>query len=581
MKKMKSKIKLSWILSLLLSISMFTACKKDKNITANSTITSSIFGRVADENGNGIYNATAIAGGKTTTTDVNGIFKINNVTLDRNNATVKITKAGFFDGSRTFIASEGNTNNVEIILLNKISKGTFSSSTGSTINISADASVTFPANAIKKADGTTYTGTVYVYATNLDPTDADITTKIPGDLLGLKTDNTQNALQSFGMLNVELEDASGNKLNIADGKEAIISTTVPSSLLADAPATIALWHFDTNTGLWKEEGSATLTGNKYIGNVSHFSWWGYAISSNVVKLSFHLVDVNGTSFQNKIFHITNLTNGIRACGITDNNGNAVGFVPKNVNLRLETFDACRTSVFAQNIGPFANDYNAGDIVLNAGLALTKFTGKITSCSNGTVSNGYIKYTFKSTVNFSMADANGNFSFILSNCASASIISITAYDMDGFQQGITQSFPFTTGATNIGNVSACNSTIQEYFQFQVDGGSIAICQNVLWQNSISTTTINCDNAPLSPYKSIVIIGDKINGTGVIPTTSLELTDGVTPHYSVGSEVNNFKHIVTQYPAIGGYIEGTISGSFVQDIAGTTHTINGSYRIKRTI
>ena len=581
----KTQIKQTWLLTLLLLVSMFTACKKEKDpVINNSTVTSSIFGRVVDENGNGVYGATAIAGGKTTTTDANGIFRINNASLDKNHAFVKITKAGFFDGSRTFIASSGNINNVEIRLLTKTLKGTFSAVSGATITVSTDATVTFPANAIKKADGTIYSGTVNVYATYLDPTDAEFITKMPGNLLGLKTDGTENILETFAMLSVELEDVGGNKLNIADGKEAIISATVPASLLATAPATIPLWHFDTNTGLWKEEGNATLTGGKYIGNVNHFSWWTFAISNDVIQLSFHLVDGNGISFQNTIFsfHSTTLTGTYSTCGKTDNNGIAIGFVPKNKILKLCTTDACRTSVFIQNLGPFSSQTNSGNIVINSGLGLSQFTGKIVSCSNGNVSNGYVKYTFGSTENFAMADANGNFSFIVSNCASASTITITAFDMDGFQQGIAQSIPFTIGATNLGNVSACNSTIQEYFQFQVDGGSVTMCQNVLLQNDNvnSTTTINCDNSPFSPYKFIQIKGDKIIATGVISMQYLELHDGVNPRSATGNGINNLTHIVTQFPAIGGYIEGTITGSFVQDIAGTTHIINGSYRIKRT-
>ena len=34
-----------------------------------------------------------------------------------------------------------------------------------------------------------------------------------------------------------------------------------------------LWYFDEDAGLWKEEGSATLSGNVYTANVSHLSYW--------------------------------------------------------------------------------------------------------------------------------------------------------------------------------------------------------------------------------------------------------------------------------------------------------------------
>jgi photosystem II stability/assembly factor-like uncharacterized protein len=48
---------------------------------------------------------------------------------------------------------------------------------------------------------------------------------------------------------------------------------VPSSILANAPATIPLWYFDEEQGTWIEEGSATLQNGSYVGNVGHFSSW--------------------------------------------------------------------------------------------------------------------------------------------------------------------------------------------------------------------------------------------------------------------------------------------------------------------
>jgi hypothetical protein len=38
------------------------------------------------------------------------------------------------------------------------------------------------------------------------------------------------------------------------------------------PATIPLWHFDEEKGIWVEEGIAIRQGNGYIGTVKHFSW---------------------------------------------------------------------------------------------------------------------------------------------------------------------------------------------------------------------------------------------------------------------------------------------------------------------
>jgi hypothetical protein len=74
-------------------------------------------------------------------------------------------------------------------------------------------------------------------------------------------------LASFGMMAVELESASAEKLQIKSGSVATLTTPIPASAQANAPATIALWSVNEQTGIWKEEGTATKNGNVYVGDV--------------------------------------------------------------------------------------------------------------------------------------------------------------------------------------------------------------------------------------------------------------------------------------------------------------------------
>ncbi len=578
---MKNQIKQTWLLTLLLLVSMFTACKKDKDpVVNNPTVTSSIFGRVVDENGNGVYGATAIAGGKTTTSDVNGIFRINNASLDKNHAFVKITKSGFFDGSRTFIASSGNINNVEIRLLTKTLKGTFSAASGATITVTADATVTFPANAIKKADGTIYSGTVNVYAAYLDPTDVNLSTKMPGDLLGVRTDNSESILQSFGMLNVELEDASGNKLNIADGKEATISATVPASLLATAPTTILLWHFDTNTGLWKEEGSATLTAGKYIGNVKHFSWWTYSLPNNPINLRYRIVDASGNPIPYVRTYISvNLLTAPAPLN-ADNNGIVINEAPQNSAFKIEYYDACNTATLIGNFGPFAADVDLSDLTLNIpSIQQATYSGTVVDCSNNVVTNGYIKYNDGAYDRYVPVDALGNFSIAFLNCTNATTFTLTAVDIDGHQQGLPQTINFTAGPNNLGSVSSCGTSIDEYIQYQLDGGSTNLLLNVSFKDTSttnSTTLYGTGNSGLAYLKC-----NLINSTGVFPIQYINFGYNMGTH-SYGINASGVTHNVTAYAAtIGNYYEGTLTGSFIDDNSNFVHTLNCSYRIKRTM
>jgi hypothetical protein len=96
---------------------------------------------------------------------------------------------------------------------------------------------------------------------------------MPGDLVGLNENNERGALGSLGMVAVELVSASGDPLQVKEGKKVTMKVNVPAAMLATAPATIPMWYFDEARGYWTREGSAELQGNQYVTEVPHFSFW--------------------------------------------------------------------------------------------------------------------------------------------------------------------------------------------------------------------------------------------------------------------------------------------------------------------
>jgi hypothetical protein len=76
---------------------------------------------------------------------------------------------------------------------------------------------------------------------------------------GRATTSSGNAaeLLSFGAVDVRLSDPAGHRLHLRPGMMADV--VVPAFTLdpATAPATIATWSYDENTGFWREEAQAT------------------------------------------------------------------------------------------------------------------------------------------------------------------------------------------------------------------------------------------------------------------------------------------------------------------------------------
>ncbi len=221
----KSILTLTAMAALLLSLSIFfvTSCQMDLKdpgvnnpntgpganaVNDNIMVTGGVRGIVVDENNRPVEGATVSSGTNTTTTDRYGVFRFNNINLSKANGYVKVMRAGYFTGTRTFISTAGRIHNVRIKLLPKIIAGNFNASAGGTINITGGGKLVMPANAITDAAGTAYTGIVNVAMVWINPGSADLPFVVPGDLRGITTSGEERGLETFGILGVEL---TGNR----------------------------------------------------------------------------------------------------------------------------------------------------------------------------------------------------------------------------------------------------------------------------------------------------------------------------------------------------------------------------------
>ena len=233
-----------------------------------SEISRTFLGTVVDTNDNPIENVMISIGSSTASTDVNGVFIINNASVNQRFGYVKAEKAGFIHASRAVVPSEG-TNKVRITMLAETSAGTISSGTQETISLQNGASVALEGDYIKP-DGSAYSGSVNVIMHHLDPANDNMQDQMPGMLYAANAQNEARILQTFAMLAIELRGDNNEDLNLAEGSSAQITMPLDPSLIANAPSSIPLWYFDEVNGYWIEDGQATLVGNAYIGTVSHF-----------------------------------------------------------------------------------------------------------------------------------------------------------------------------------------------------------------------------------------------------------------------------------------------------------------------
>lgn len=466
---------------------MFMSCDKDDSPSNNnpdpsafaenfgSEIQRNFLGKVIDTNHNPIQNVTITIGNKTAQTDANGIFIISDANVYQRFGYIKAEKAGYLHGSRSVIPSEG-TNKVTIMLLEETVVGTTNSGTAETITLNNGASVALQGDYVKE-DGAVYSGSVNVIMHHLDPADEDMQDQMPGMLYAANAQNEERMLQTFGMLAVELRGSGGETLNLADGSSAEIKVPLDASLLADAPSTIPLWHFDETHGYWVEDGQATLVGNAYVGTVTHFSFWNCDIPVDAIVLCVDVIDAYDNLLSNINVSITSQNNGT-TYGQTSNEGSVCGFVPSNQTLEINVYfyygNTCSsgnsTSIYNQSIGPFTEDTTITIIIPNnsAQWITETIIGSFNDCDGNYIEEGYVSLfseTGNSPLDMDFVD-NGEFELSTLRCSNSSnIFRLTGADYINIQQTDTLSFTYTSPLTNVGNIAACNS-VEEFITYQV-------------------------------------------------------------------------------------------------------------------
>lgn len=546
------------------------------NIPPDQTVTASIQGRVVDQNGVPVQGAAVNSGTATTTTDINGVFSFSAISMSSRFGYVQVVKSGYFTGSRSIITNPGASNFVTIQLMPRSETATFSGATGGSIAIRAGDTATFSDSSVVNAStNAAYTGTVHVFATYLDPTDPNLYKYMPGDLRGIGSDGYETALQSFGMLLVELQDDAGNKLQLASNHTATLTWAIPASLQSVAPTTIPLWYFNDSTGRWIEQGSANRSGNSYVGTVSHFTFWNCDASSGTVNFKVHIKDQFGNALPYAYVQFTSQQWGTRG-GYTDSSGFAQGLIPKGQSLVMQVVTSCGTVLGGINVGPAIQDQDLGTVTITVPDDQLTLSGTVVDCSDNPVDSGYVNVTVDGLV-YRATVAKGAFTIPVNRCFSTTVpVTLLAVDLTAQQVGPDTTINESIGKVDVGQLSACGNPFTQYFNLTINGVGYSI-----------TTPPNSNSFSYTAYN---IVGDI--GTGQSQSISLYTQATLTGAGTYQSNLvlfwpnTNYSYInavqtsVTAFGAVGGYISGQLSGTMMDTVKHQSYPVTGTFKVQRT-
>ena len=568
------------------SLAAFFACNKYKDSTpvdgssTEKTVTTSIQGRVLDDTGTPLAGARVSCGGRDTVTDVNGAFRFSAVQTSNRYGFVKASANGFFGGSRSVVASEGGNNYVTISLMSRAVKGAFSAGSGGKVAIKDGDSVAFDASAVVvAAGGAAYNGSVHVYAAYLDPTDTRVSQRMPGDLRGIGRDGKEVALQSFGMIAVELEGDAGEKLQVAAGKKATITMTIPASLSGTAPAAIPLWYFNDTTGRWIEEGSATRIGDRYVGQVGHFSWWNCDYGQPMVNFKVRVKDLHGDPLVHALLQFTAVGWGTRQA-YSDSTGFAQGMIPQGVTLTFEVVNACGTVLAGQQVGPTLTDQDMGTITIDMKVRTATMKGTVVNCNGAPLTSGYVSIYVEGQ-NYRVNVSNGRFSIDVRLCSDAAVdAQVFVVDAGSAQMGTGSTFSITAGVKDLGELKACGVNALQTMHFTV-GNDVYDFQDppdtlAMLRDDTATWIIGI-HGPAS-NRALIMHFPRLTHTGDIPLSWLEAYIDGRAYYIVPY---TYSAHITKYGGLYEDVEGSFNCmTMLQGDTTVKLPVAGNFKVKRT-
>lgn len=312
-----------------------------------------------------LANTKVSIGDVSTTTANDGTFTLNNVPAAER-AVVKFEAADYAPAFSTVAVVDKQTSATQGLLSKVGATSTFAANTASTVTVpNSSAQVALSADSlVNAATGAVPSGAVTAKITPIDP--ASNPQSMPGDYTSLTSTSAVQSIESFGAVNVELKDAAGNKLNLAQGKSATIRIAVSSrTAAANNPATIPLYYFNETNGRWVQEGTATLSADKqyYEGTVTHFSTWNCdrPIEETIFVTGCVVDLVNKTGITGAYVYSTGVDYSGSASTATDSLGNFRVAIKKNgvADIQAAAYQA-GGGIFYTNIvrvGPSSVDIN--------------------------------------------------------------------------------------------------------------------------------------------------------------------------------------------------------------------------------
>ncbi len=515
--------RLNTLMFFLLIVLLASACRKDEItndediiiINTNEDGEVGLQGHVTDVSKRSLAGAQVTVGDQTVFTDDYGFFVMDDADVLNGNVTLTIRKEDYITQFKKILVSDAQEFSfVRSSLISEEGHSSFfEASQGGSLFGNAEHSVTFEPNSIMTEAGENYDSTVLFTSYYVDPSRADLGEVMSGDLSAINSQGEEVQLISFGMLYGELFAPNGTPLQIKEGHTATIEIPIPSNAINQAPEQIPLWSLNEETATWIEDGVAVKQGNRYVGKVSHFSFWNCDAPYPIVRANGCITNQDGVPLSNTTIFVTVPELGVTRYCTTDREGCFYGKFPLGEDMLIGVYNDCGEDTFIP-FGPFTSDTEIGTLVFDISQFAVLIDGKLENCSFQPVFPGIVEVV-KDDNQVILIPTNeaGIFSHSHFTCGGEKI-NVRGIDPLALVESETSQYELID-FVNVGTLSACGQEIPEFVKFTFDG-SLNLFTNIMANRVGNRLLLNGSNLDYSfnleieetdiatPLKSLLVL-----------------------------------------------------------------------------
>jgi len=431
------------------------------------TLYGNVSGTIKDVTGTALEGVRVYHGATETSTDDKGHYTLELEVGEKVSITAELEN--YAQNSRNVAIVEAEAATLDLTLAHIDTTVTFDVLEGANISTKG-ASVELGASTIVNMDGSVYEGQVTAKVSFNQVTSLAGRNVFPGDYVGIQENGEETNLQSYGFIDVTLEDASANPLRLADAATAKL-TYPKDTNIETTPESIPLWYYDVKQGAWIEDGVATYDAatESYSGTVTHFTTWNLDAKFDGAALNGCIEDANGARITDAMLYISMAGNYKTKHNIDADGKFRLINAPSGVNFALRASAGTLSSEELLVTLAAGEDRTLADCLVVDQEAPAEHTiiGRLLTADGTPIANQYINIRSNGLyLGYVRTDAAGNFyngTFIRPENNTIEL-SDNLY-IDGSYVDYKQSFALNTlsDVTNLGTIEVKTSKIMSCVQ----------------------------------------------------------------------------------------------------------------------